>query len=215
MKNKILRSLSCLLFSLGLVALVGCQSGPQRAPSAFEQKFYTIQTNFVPVVEARTNTVVVTNVIEQASGAPIFVVSTNVNVTFTSNAIPQYALTPNDSAKATATTGGAITNTFAPGFGGIVTAGLGGLFGLWGTLRSRKSNQAAAAFAQIIETGEQVLLTVPNGAAIAAQWKAWMIKHQAETNTIGEASKLVANIVNTGDAKLAADEITALLNSAK
>lgn len=184
-----------LLCSFALI-LAGCAtSGPQNPPTATEQKFFTIETNYVPVVETRTS----------EAGTPVTV----------TNFVPEYVFLPNTNAAGIAATTGGITGLGAPGYGALATAVVSGIFGLWGMLRSRRSNQTAATLAQIIETGEQVLLTTPNGAALAQQWKAWMIKHQAETDTIGQASQLVANIVDTEDARQAAAQILALLEKAK
>lgn len=206
---KLKSSFAVALLCLGLTT--GCAStGPQRPPSAFEQKFFTILTNYVTEVAFETNAITVTNVVQ---GIPV--VTPALQVVITTNVTPTYEFTPNTTAAATATTSGTATNIFAPGFGGLVTTIIGGVFGLWGTLRSRKANKTSEALAQIIETGQEVLLTVPNGADLAAKWKAWMIKHQAQTGVISEASKLVANVVDTDDARDAAAKITAILNASK
>lgn len=184
-----------MLVTLLAFMLVGCTSTePQRPPSTTEQKFFDIQTNRVPVVTA----------VNRAEG-------TNVVVTYTTNIVEQYVMKPNAVAQETAATAGTVGNLITPGAGGLVGTLVGGIFGIWGALRSRRSNQMSAALAQIIETGQQVLLTAPNGAELASQWKTWMVKHQAETGTIADISKLVANIVDTEDARSAASRITEII----
>ena len=196
------------IISLAAALFTGCASGPQKPPSPTEAKFFDITTNYVPTLSATTNAVVAPDPVTQL---PV----TNYSVLTITNLTPEYIFVPNTNAAGTAQTVGAITNLAAPGFGALATSIIGGLFGIWGTLRSRKANQTASALAQIIETGEQVLLTSPNGPELAAQWKAWMVKHQAETHTISEASKLVANIVDTEAARQAAEQIAAIINKAK
>lgn len=208
MKKQILCIL--LILSAALVFLPGCSTaGPQKAPTAFEQKMFVIETNYLEEVRYTTNVVNVTNLV---AGVPQ--VSTVYQIGITTNVTPVYNFTPGANAAATATTAGATTNLFAPGFGGIITSLIGGIFGLWGTLRSRRANRTAESLAQIIETGQQVLLTAPNGAQLAANWKAWMVKHQAEAGVIADASKLVANVVDTESAREAAAKITQLLSTA-
>lgn len=204
MKNKFpIFTLFLAAFPLTLLLLVGCSS-LQKPPSDTEQKFFTVQTNYTPVVAAVTNLVVS---VDPATSQLI----TNRVVSSVTNLNPQYVFLPNTNAQDTSATAGALASLISPGGGAIVGSVIAGIFGIWGVLRSRRSNQTAAALAQIIETGEQVLLSLPNGAAISAQYKAWMIKHQAETNTLAEASKLVANIVDTDDARQAAQKIAELV----
>lgn len=199
MKSKLLIVLLALP-----IFIAGCV-GPQSAPTAWEQKFFDVETNYAPKIVVVTNTVVKPDPVTQI---PV----TNYTVVLATNNIPEYVFSRNTNADETANLVGNILNIAAPGIGSIFVAAIGGLFGLYGTLRSRKSNQTAAALAQIIETGDQVLLSLPNGPALAEQWKAWMVKHQAETGTIAQAANLVANIVDTEDARKAAAQITALIS---
>lgn len=206
-----MKKILLILFTLGLITLLvpGCASNAaQRPPSALEQKFFAVTTNYVTEVHTLTNTVTVTNVV---AGVPQ--VSTNYLVTTVTNVTPSYNFAANTNATQTANAAGATTNLFAPGLGALITSIVTGLFGLWGTWRSRRSNQTAETLAQIIETGQQVLLTAPNGPALAAAWKAWMVKHQAETGVIANASQLVANVVDTEQAKAAAEQIVRLMQA--
>jgi hypothetical protein len=138
-----------VLATLGL-GLVGCGTPGQRPPSATEQKYFDVVTNVVPVVITGTNpetleTETVTNYAEQ------------------------YTLTPNQNASATVATGAAVGSIW--GAGTTVGAALLGLFTTWGVWRSRKQPVATAEeLAQIIETGRQVLLSLPDGAKYEAAW---------------------------------------------
>jgi hypothetical protein len=192
-----------LLCVLGAsVALVGCGTTTTQAPpSPTEQKYYTVQTNFVPVV------VLVTNTTEATATTPA-----SIQVQPVTNQVAQYTFTPNENAQGVAGTGGLIGNFW--GVGGVTAASLLGLFKFWGLWRSRKSAVATSAeLAQIIETGRQMLLTLPEGAKYEAAWKDWMIKHQAQTQTIAAVSQLVAGSVNNAAAKGAAQTIVNLIQA--
>lgn len=189
------------VLSLGLVGCV-TPSG-QRPPSPTEQKYFEIQTNIVPVVVLVTNTPApVTNGNLVTLSAPVVQAVTNQQ--------ERYTFTPNANAQLVAGTGGAVGNLW--GVGGAVSGAILGVFSLWGLFRSRKSAVASAAeLAQIIETGRQILLTMPNGAKYEAAWKDWMVKHQSETQTIAQVSQLVALAVDNDKAKGAAQTIVNLI----
>jgi hypothetical protein len=196
--------LPLLLCVLGasVAILSGCGTTTTQAPpSPTEQKYFEIQTNYVPVV------VLVTNKTEATATTPA-----SIQVETVTNQVAQYTFTPNENAGAVAGTGGLIGNFW--GVGAPVGAGLAGLFSLWGLWRSRKSAVATSAeLAQIIETGRQMLLTLPEGAKYEAAYKDWMIKHQAQTQTIAAVSQLVAGSVNNAAAKGAAQTIVNLIQA--
>lgn len=178
-----------IITMLSLALLVGCSTtDPQRPPSQSELKFFDVTTNYVPRVT-----------VDPATQQPV----TNIE--------PSYVFKPNALSQQTSETVGSVVGLGIPGWSALATALVSGIFGVWGTRRSRQANASAETLAQIIETGQQVLLTAPNGAELAAQWKAWMIKHQAETGTIADVSKLVANYVDTDEARKVAEQIAALL----
>jgi len=194
-----------LFLMLGLLA-TGCGTTAQRAPSATELKYYDVRTNVIEVVA------VVTNAPE--TGETLNPQPSTVTVQTITNRVEQYTLMPNANAQLTASTGAAVGNIW--GVGAPVGAGILGLFSLWGLWRSRKSAVASAAeLAQIIETGRQVLRAMPNGEKYEAEWKAWMVKHQAETETIAAVSQLVANSVDNEKAKGAAQSIVNLIEASK
>lgn len=189
---------------LGLLALgaTGCSTtGGQRPPTNGEVKYYDITTNVVEVVALRTNRT------EATETTPA-----SVTVTPVTNRQEQYTFVPNAAAQLTAATGTAVGNIW--GVGGAVGGGILGLFTLWGLWRSRKNSVATAAeLAQIIETGRQLLLTMPDGAKYEAAWKAWMVKHQAQTQTISQVAQLVALSVDNDKAKGAAQSLVNLIDA--
>lgn len=201
--NKLGLLLLVLLCGFLSFGLVGCGTTAQRPPSPTEQKYFEIQTNYVPVVVLVTNTPApVTNGALVTLSAPMVQAVTNQQ--------EQYTFVPNNNAKLVATTGGAVGNVW--GVGGAVGGGLLGLFTLWGLFRSRKSAVASAEeLAQIIETGRQILRAMPEGAKYEAAWKDWMVKHQSETQTIAQVSQLVALAVDNDKAKGAAQTIVNLI----
>jgi len=189
--------LVCGFLSFGLI---GC-STPQRPPNATEQKYFEIKTNVVEVVTVVTNIVPATETTTAA-----------IRIEPVTNQVEQYTFTPNANAQLVATTGAAVGNVW--GVGGAVGGGILGLFTLWGLFRSRKQAVATAAeLAQIIETGRQLLRAMPNGAQYEAAWKAWMVKHQAETQTISQVAQLVSLSVDNDKAKGAAQTLVNLIEA--
>lgn len=188
---------------LGLIGLLGIMAGcgttPQRPPTPVEQKYFDVVTNVVPVVTYVTNTIPATETtVATLAVEPV------------TNAVEQYTFTPNVNAEAVVATGAAVGGIW--GAGTTVGAVLLGLFSTWGLWRSRKSQVATAAeLAQIIETGRQMLLSLPEGAKYEAAWKDWMIKHQAKAQVIGQVSQLVAATVDNDKAKGAAQALVNLV----
>jgi hypothetical protein len=192
-----------LLGLIGLMLVTGCGTPGQRPPSPTEQKYFEVVTNLVPLVLYVTNT---TETTETTAGT--------VAVTPVTNYVEQYDFTPNQNAQATVATGAAVGSIW--GAGTTVGAALLGLFTTWGVWRSRKQPVATAEeLAQIIETGRQVLLSLPDGAKYEAAWKDWMVKHQAHTGVISQVSQLVATAVDKDKAKGAAQAIVNLIAAAQ
>lgn len=183
-----------LILALSLL-MVGCAS--TKPPSAVESHFFTIVTNYVPVV-FETNVVVVNE-----EGIPI----TN-RVTLT-NYVEGYDFKANTNATAVVETGTAIGNFF--GVGGLVGTILAALFGLWGKMRSTQALKTAGVLAEIIEAGRKVLSTTPQGQNLEMQWVAWMSKHQTETGVVLEVAKLLKQVVNAESAQKVADQIIQLV----
>lgn len=199
---------------LGLLAfgLMGCAS-PQRPPSVAEQKYFEIRTNVVEVVTTVTNIVPATETTVAA-----------IRVEPVTNKVEEYEFTPNANAGTLATTSAAVTSIWNPVAGGVVGAAIAGLFSLWGLFRSKNKATAERAdvnqitaeeLAQIIETGRQILLKLPEGAKYEAAYKAWMIKHQAQTGIIAQVAELVSASVDNEKAKGAAQTIVNLIQQTK
>lgn len=196
-----------LVFGLLALGLAGC-STPQRPPSATEQKYFEIKTNVVEVVTTVTNIVPATATTVAA-----------IRVEPVTNRVEEYDFAPNANAGAVASTSAAVASIWSPVAGGVVGAALAGIFSLWGLLRSKKRETAneltSLELGQIIETGRQLMLKLPDGAKYEAAWKAWMVKHQAETGVIAQVAELVKLGVDNDKAKGAAQTIVNLMQQTK
>lgn len=187
-KSPQIRNLCGFLF--GLVLLSGCQ----LSPTPIEQHFFTITTNTVPTVTVQA----VTNAATQA-----------VLWTHTTNYATEYVYSVSTNAAALAAASGRVAGTFGP-YGELVGAGLAGVFGLWGALRSRKAAayvNASGALAQTIEIFREVLKTTPQGQTLNEKLTAQMMKHQVELGVIREVAAVVSGQVNNATAKSLADAL--------
>ncbi len=199
MKNKIPAQIkTAVAFCAGIAVvcfaalLSGCgtlsNSGPQAAPTAFEKDFYTVQTN--------------------VSIGPIVTLSNGVPVGTNQEYKTNYILTPGPGALATEQTAGAVGNIF--GVGGIISTVLGGLFGLYGTLRSRQATATAGVLAQTVETARAVIGATPQGAQLNSALKSWMMEHQTDAGAIQAIAGLVDNFV---DPEAATGAATSIVNT--
>lgn len=174
-----------ITFLLGGCSLIGTNPS---APTKFESGLYDTTTNYV----ATTN----------AAGL----------VTVT----PQYVETPKASVVAVTQGVGTAVNTFFPGVGGIVSTGLALILGAWGYLRSNK--QAAVtggALTQEIQTILTFVGQLPNGSEYVNALTAWLQAHQNDTDTVDQIAALIAKEVSNTDAKAAANQVIATINSLK
>lgn len=199
--------------------IAGCASKP---PTALEQRWFNIETNYTPVVVVKTNIVPVTMVqtnylvITNVSGVqefrtnlvPYFVYETNVVRSTITN--EDYVYTPGAGAAAIRESGTAVGNIF--GVGGLVGTALGGLFSLWGYVRSRKRYVTAANIAQTVETLREFIKQLPNGPAYDAAFVQWMQTNQANAGVIREVTQIVANEVSNPDAREAMRNIQTLID---
>lgn len=199
----------------------GCVSHP---PTALEQRYFTITTN-PPVIAVTTNvfsvtlykTNEVTQTVTNVQGVLEF--KTNVivipqtvlqtNLAVVTNQPETYNFAPGPGQQNIKDIGGLIGNFF--GAGGLVTTAIGGLFSIWGMLRSKKNYGTAAQLAQTIETLRNFVQQLPNGQTYDAALVQWMQQHQAETGTINQVIGLLANEVSTPDAQVAAEHIRAAI----
>lgn len=235
MKNKHrLIVLSALV--LGSAAIV-LNSGCISTPTAFDRQFAEVRTNYIPIVVVQTNvvTVVHTNEVVQTVirtneiGIQVPVYTTNLiaipssvtNYLIVTNVAAVPYLVPSTNATATAGSVGAIVNAFVPGIGSLVTEGLLAALGIFLGVRNRQFagknstlSQAAGVLAQIVETGREVMAKTPQGQQAADAFTAWMVTHQAETETIAEISRIVQRTTSNTEAQQAANQILQLIGKA-
>lgn len=204
-KSPKLKTLTLLAAAGAAVLLIGC-AATQRPPAEIEQRFFDVKTNVSQTVEVVPEVIAVTNTAD-GTVVPLTNYLTVTNIT------ESYVLTPNEKAQAVTAIGATVGNYW--GFGGAAAAIIGGIFGLWGIWRSRQATATNAELAQTIETGRAILRALPNGDKYEAAWKDWMVKHQAETETIATISTLVATAVDSDSARGAADQIVKLIAAAK
>jgi hypothetical protein len=196
-----------LAIGIGLAALVyaGCSS----APTAFEKKFYNIDTLTNAVVVSTTNNIFKTNVVTKdvfttnvvndithitITPTRDVVVLQDAIITYQTNLQVQYTYTANTNASTVSQVGGAIAAPF--GLGGLVSTALTGLFGIWAAIRSRKKGQVAAGLTQGIEVFSEVLKTTPQGQELDTKAKTWLQNHQVQTSTDMEVLELLKLVDN-------------------
>ena len=211
----------------GLIGLMGLMGGCASAPpSALEQHFFEVRTNVIPVIVPVTNvvemtnwaTVTVTNRVEVINEKEVVVPVTNVtlhsiwatNVVTVTNQVEAYTFVPGTNAVAVTETAREIGGLWGP-WGELIGLILGGVFGIWGLLRSSRANKTAAVLAQVIETGKQLLRLTPQGNELDATWTAWMKEHQRETGTMLAVIQLLNNVVDEPSAKQVAAELRKLI----
>ncbi len=214
--------LTAILAIVVSVLFQGCIS----PPSPWESKYYNVETNYVDVVVTRTNIVPITNVFNVViTNTENFVitnetkiVSYTTNIYNLTNVVPiSYQFSPSTNATEIAKTAGDVSNLVAPGTGGLVTAIVGGLFGIWGTMRSRKYQNTAGVLAQGIEVYGEVVKTLKgiNGKDLDAEVKSWLQQNQAETGVIESVLVLLKNTVDNPQAKEVASQIQKFLEQRK
>lgn len=208
-----------------MALLAGCASGP---PTALEREFYDIRTNVIPVIVPVTNvveqtnwaTVTVTNRVEIVAEKEVVVPVTNVvlhsvwatNIVNVTNWVEAYTFVPGTNATALTETARGIGSLWGP-FGELAGLIVGGLFGLWGVMRSNRANKTAAVLAQVIETGKQLLRLTPQGQGLDAAWTSWMKEHQRETGTMLAVIQLLNTVVDEPSAKRVAKELAELIQA--
>lgn len=185
-----------------------------------------------PVVKVVTNTVLVTNIVEQivertnvvlvtnlttgaisgyATREPVAtnyltLVQTNQVPVFFTNLVqvPVTNLVGKIEAEAGINAAGSILNMFLPGIGSIVALALGGIYHGYRQVRNRKVNEALI---QGVETARAVLETTPQGQEADAQLVKWLKDHQKASGVFETVSALVQSLVDNPAAKMTAQEI--------
>jgi hypothetical protein len=170
-------------------------------PTQTEARAFDIQTNMVPQIVTRTNTVTTTNVVNVPSPTGVPILSTNfvttTNVVTQTNQVEQYVYNTRPEVQNTVTQFGTAVAPFTAGWGSIVSGALVGLYGLWAHLRSTKKGDTALALTQEIEALRDFVLTLPQGTKIDAAVTQFMQQHQTESGVAQEVLKLIKD--NTGD----------------
>lgn len=216
-------------------ALFGNNAVP---PTAAEKKWFDVSTNYAPIVVVKTNVVTVfttnqvmetvwktnhiddhqTIVTQVTVTNPVPVTVTVTNTYYETNGYyEKYTLTPGAGVRGAQEIGGAVASPW--GASGIVSGIIGGIAALYAGFRNRALNKdnkdldkVAGGLAQAIETYREVVKSGPQGEAVDAAFKQWLIQHQAETQTISRVAEVVADNVNNLEAKHAAQQISALVN---
>ena len=211
-----------LILLTGLVA--GCSLLTSKPPSALETKLYDVKTNYVPVVAVQTNVVTVTqtNVVTVRNPVTevmyqtnqVSVVSVGTNIVTVTNLVPAYDFTVKTNVSNDVSAIGTVANAFFPGFGGLISTGIAGLLGLWATMRTKaQGSQIAANLTQAIQTARSVIKSLPNGAAVGAQFDNFLVQHQTDANLLDEIGAIVDNTVNNDQAQGAATKIINLITT--
>ncbi len=198
------------------VLFAGCAT----PPTGVESKLFRIETNYVDLVETRTNLVYLTNTVTAVETRtntlgevqPVFVtnyVSVPVPVvTLVTSTVPAYAYTQGTNSAAAVQTAAAIGNLVAPGIGGQIAGAVAGLFfSGWCWLRSSRATKVAQNSAQVIEAAREVLKSLPNGKAYDSELVSWMQQHQAESGVLNSVLELLEKNVSNRDAKYTAEQI--------
>lgn len=194
-----------IVFSLCAIAAIvtGCQllGKNPSPPTQAEARLFDIQTNTIPIVVTRTNTVTTTNVVNVPSptGIPMFATNfvTATNVVTQTNQVEEYTYNKRPAVEATATQLGTAVAPFTAGWGSIVSGALVGLYGVWAHLRSTKKGDTALVLTQEIEAVRDFILTLPQGTKIDAAVTQFMQQHQTESGVAQEVMKLIKD--NTDD----------------
>lgn len=219
MKNiRLALAFTAMLIGILVMVIGGCASTPPTAVEQkfFDIKTNTLvitrlETNVVPITVVHTNIVVDTQGVTITNYIPVFEYITNTVVAFKTN--ESYVFTPGQGAADVRAVGTEVGNVF--GVGGIVGTALGALFSLWGIIRSKKNYITAANIAQTVETMREFIKSLPNGATYDNELVNWMQKNQANAGVLQSVIALVGREVSNPDAKDAARNIQTLIEGLK
>lgn len=189
---------------IGLVAGGGCKllSGD---PGKFDEALY-----------APSNTVVTTTA--RTTNAAGVVLPAGSLVT-----VPQLGA-KTATAESASAAAGLVGNLF--GAGGLIGTAVAGLFGWYQRARNAglvakytgateavaAANQVSVALSQNIETILELMEGSPQLKPVVPLVKNYLMKHQTEAGVVKDVSRLIAEFVNTGEAKGAAMELAAAIN---
>lgn len=229
--NPIRKTLLILAALCALVLATGCES----TPTAFDEALWDVQTNYVDVVETRTNVVTVyetnliartvTNLVEvmpdvwlpqvSVTETPVVRITTNTFILFATNTVPAYRATPDPGLVATARTVGGFF-----GVGDLVGAIVTGLLSIAGVWRFKHKQVRTAqavneSLVNAVETLRHIIKTTPQGAQLDTAIKAFLIEHQIEAGVFQEVVKLLESKLNSKDASRLAQSILAITKEAQ
>lgn len=233
----LLGSLACWL-ALAAICLVGCSTPSPYLFTPVTNVVSEVvvpRTNTVTVTNVLTEVVTRTNLVGTMSdGSPKYeivispierlVLRDASTVIFETNRTVDVVWQVSTNATGLAKAAGSVVNIFAPGIGNMVTQGILGLGGIVATMFARrykkvgetmveeKQNaleQAAAGFAQGIQTYREVVRSTPQGAIVDEKLKSWMQGHQRELGIIDIAANAVENYVDHDGARKLAAEVQA------
>jgi len=168
-------------------------------PTKFEQSIFDVtpSTNFIQQILVTKGT--------NDDGSIITTVTTNTTPVIGSK------LQTSESTKSTVTTISGLVNTFAPGVGTLLGTALAGALATWASMRGQKN--AAPVLAQNIETLLEFVKTLPDGQKVHDTITQFLFDHQRETGTVNVVAGLISKYVSNPDAKFAALEIQAAIDS--
>jgi hypothetical protein len=214
-------SLALLVCSvLSGCGMVGAHPG---APNVVERALFDVVTNTEEVTVTKTNVheVTVDVPVYKTNEVGVTVVSTN----HVSYSVPEivigmqtnrdYSLTPKEATKGYVAGIGGIVNTFFPGAGSMVAAGLLAGLAAWGHLRSAKNKGSAISLAQEVESIREFIKTLPNGAKYDTAIKQWLQSHQVEEGVAKQVLDIVKNEISNPEAKAAIGEIQGTVDALK
>lgn len=216
------RSSLTLIAVLGVsLLIIGCSSFKNGSPpTAFEEKLFNVQTNYLPVVVAQTNIVPVyiyrTNVVPVVTTIgvnqfvtnfiPVAIAQTNFQpvTAYVTNQVPQYSYAPNSTTNSIEAAVSGI-----PVYGTLASTAIAGLAAVWGWFRSSKQGTAAATLAQGTETILEFIKQLPNGSAYNTALQNWLQSHQADTGALDTVMSILERSVSNPDAQIAAQQVRA------
>lgn len=247
MKRMMKMAVSGLVGVVMAVALTGCSSTPTR----FDQAMFTVTnvpmvtvraitnvvtvTNTVPVEVVRTNTLLVTNVLNEVIPTYVTVTNTverqvvsqetNVTPAGATILVPQLA-GRSGTGEAIVQGTGAVAGLW--GFGALAIAVASGIGNAYQRLRNRQMAAAAVGMTQAAATANTVsgvltqnietlleILKTTQGQQMAPLVKNYLMAHQTEEGVVQTVAQLVANSVDNQAAKESATAILRGLQTLK
>jgi hypothetical protein len=224
--NPIRNAITALSAMLAILLLSGCQS----APTAFDEALWDLTTNYVEVVQTRTNVVTitqtnlvhVTNLVEvlpdvflpQIVTTPMVSITTNTYVSIATNLAPVIEAKADAELVGTAKT---IGGMFGVGeMVGAIATGLLGIIGAW-RFQGRKvakSEIVSGNLVTAIEALREVIKT-KEGAEADAMIKAFLMKNQVQAGVFEEVVKLLDTKLDGTAASQVSDQILKFLAAMK